>query len=149
MRSFPACIVAVFAALDAVAQDAAAPGGTLHLGGGSSAATVYGGSPVGSGLGGASMQAFGFLVAFLLLLCAGFLLFYRGPGLWSGLRMGARGTRKLQVEETRALGQRQFLAVVEYEGKRLLLGVSPGRIDYLCPLEGAEAEAPDFQQLVE
>jgi flagellar biogenesis protein FliO len=129
------------------AQDAATPSGTGSISSGSVAAPVYRGSLPGNG-GGASVQAFGFLVAFLLLLCAGFLLFYRGTGALGGWRMGTRGPKKLQVEETRALGQRQFLAVVEYEGKRLLLGVSPGRIDYLCPLEGGDEDTGDFERLV-
>ena len=51
------------------------------------------------------------------------------------------------------LGHKQFLAVVEYEGRKMLLGVCPGRIDYLCPLEGNEdgvgtENAPDFQQIL-
>lgn len=100
------------------------------------------------------MQILGFIVAILLLLGAGLILFYRGNGGWGALggwRPGARGVRKLNVEETRALGQRQFLAVVEYEGRKMLLGVCPGRIDYLCPLdgmEGSEGDKMDFQQLI-
>ena len=51
------------------------------------------------------------------------------------------------------LGHKQFLAVVEYEGRKMLLGVCPGRIDYLCPLEGNEdgvgtENAPDFQEML-
>jgi len=32
------------------------------------------------------------------------------------------------------LGNRQFLIVAEYEDRKMLIGVCPGRIDYLCPL---------------
>jgi flagellar protein FliO/FliZ len=91
------------------------------------------------------MQMLGWLIACLLLVCAGLIFFYRGNAGW---RPGARGPRKLQVEETRGLGQRQFLAVVEYEGRRMLLGVCPGRIDYLCPLDGPGESAQDFQAWV-
>ena len=60
-----------------------------------------------------------------------------------GLRAG--DARKLQIVEMRALGNRQFLLVVEYEQNRMLLGVTSGRIDYLCPLDGGSGgrfEAP-------
>jgi flagellar biogenesis protein FliO len=82
-------------------------------------------------------------VVFLLVLVAAAILFYRGNGLGGG----GRGTRKLHVEETRGLGQRQFLAVVEYEGRKMLLGVCPGRIDYLCPLEDRGGGGEDFQSI--
>ena len=45
-----------------------------------------------------------------------------------------RSDGRLQVSETRMLGNRQFLMVVEYEESRLLVGVSPGRIELLTPL---------------
>lgn len=47
-----------------------------------------------------------------------------------------RDTRALAVEETRSLGNRQFLVVASYEGKKFLLGVCPGRIEMLSPLTG-------------
>lgn len=42
---------------------------------------------------------------------------------------------KLKVAETRALGGKQFLAVVEYENNRILLGVSPGVVQKICDLK--------------
>lgn len=51
------------------------------------------------------------------------------------LRKGATLDRKLQILETRPLGNRQYLLVVGYEDSRMLLGVTPGKIDYLCPLD--------------
>jgi flagellar protein FliO/FliZ len=50
-----------------------------------------------------------------------------------------RGEHALAVEETRALGNKQFLVVASYEGKKFLLGVCPGRIDLLAPLDGTAA----------
>jgi flagellar protein FliO/FliZ len=47
---------------------------------------------------------------------------------------GVRSGHKLGIEETRSLGNRQYLVVAGYEGKRLLLGVTPGRIKLLCDL---------------
>lgn len=48
-----------------------------------------------------------------------------------------RDARKLSVAETRSLGNRQYLVVADYEGRKFLLGVCPGRIDLLSPLEGS------------
>ena len=52
-----------------------------------------------------------------------------------------RGARALAVDETRSLGNRQYLVVASYEGRKFLLGVCPGRIDLLSPLDAA-ADAP-------
>jgi len=48
--------------------------------------------------------------------------------------LSARGQRKLQIEETRPLGGRQYLVVANYDGKKFLLGVTPGQINLLTPL---------------
>jgi flagellar protein FliO/FliZ len=53
--------------------------------------------------------------------------------------LSARGQRKLQVEETRPLGNRQYLVVANYEGKKFLLGVTPGKINLLTPLDTTSA----------
>ncbi len=47
-----------------------------------------------------------------------------------------RDARALAIDETRSLGNRQFLVVASYEGRKFLLGVCPGRIDLLSPLDG-------------
>jgi len=49
---------------------------------------------------------------------------------------------RLHLRETKMLGNRQFLVVAEYEGSRILLGVGPGRIEYLCPLDGPDETTP-------
>lgn len=48
-----------------------------------------------------------------------------------------RDSRLLAVDETRSLGNRQFLVVASYAGKKFLIGVCPGRIDLLSALEGS------------
>ena len=75
----------------------------------------------------------GLAVSFLLLLalCAGGIYLLRRQG---GFTPVGKGQRKLVVSESRSLGNRQFLVVVEFESERVLLGVTPGKIDYLCPL---------------
>jgi flagellar protein FliO/FliZ len=55
--------------------------------------------------------------------------------------LSARGQRKLQIEETRPLGGRQYLVVANYDGKKFLLGVTPGQINLLTPLGESTAEA--------
>ena len=55
-----------------------------------------------------------------------------------------KGERKLEISETRMLGNRQFLVVAAYEDRKILLGVCPGRIEYLCTLAGAEPEFPNL-----
>lgn len=57
-------------------------------------------------------------------------------------RIGAvKGNGRLSILESRMLGGRQFLVVGKYDGKTFLLGVCPGRIDYLCSLEDQQARA--------
>ena len=62
---------------------------------------------------------------------------------WKNRRRQAAGRdlRALAVEETRSLGNRQYLVVASYEGRKFLLGVCPGRIDLLSALDGAPAES--------
>ncbi len=67
----------------------------------------------------------------LLALCGGGYYLLRRQ---AGFTTVSKGPRKLVVSESRSLGNRQFLVVVEYENERILLGVTPGKIDYLCPL---------------
>ncbi|MGH7937977.1 MAG: FliO/MopB family protein [Bryobacteraceae bacterium] len=52
-----------------------------------------------------------------------------------------KGMRKLNVAETRMLGNRQFLVVAEYEGRKMLLGVCPGRIELISDLGGKADES--------
>lgn len=47
-----------------------------------------------------------------------------------------RDHRLLAVDETRSLGNRQYLVVASYENRKFLIGVCPGRIDLLSPLDG-------------
>ena len=59
--------------------------------------------------------------------------------LWRRLRSAGRpgsGAQQLAIAETRALGNRQFLVVAAYGERKFLLGVCPGRIELLAPLDG-------------
>jgi flagellar protein FliO/FliZ len=84
------------------------------------------------------------LLLLLGLLAAG--LYFMRHGLDSVLQR-KKGPRKLVVSESRMVGNRQFLIVAEYEGKKMLLGISPGRIDYLCNL-GDEPDGDRFSSML-
>jgi flagellar protein FliO/FliZ len=70
-----------------------------------------------------------------------------GAGGWLLWKKRTEGTirregRLLAIDETRPLGNRQYLVVASYEGRKFLLGVCPGRIDLLSPLEGTSRREP-------
>lgn len=48
--------------------------------------------------------------------------------------------RSLLIEETRSLGNRQYLVIASCEGRRFLLGVTPGRIELVAPLHERKRE---------
>ncbi len=94
--------------------------------------------PIGLGGGGNSSVL---IVLFLLLVgCSVAVWVFVKKGSFRGIK----GGEHLQILETRALGGRQFLVVAKHNNSRFLLGVCPGRIDFLCPLEAAAVdEGPD------
>ena len=53
---------------------------------------------------------------------------------WAALFRNASG-RRLRLAETLALGERRFVAVVEFEGARFLLGGTTAHITLLARLE--------------
>ncbi len=66
-----------------------------------------------------------------------------GGAVWAWRRHRPAGhapRRAIQIEDTRALGNRQFLVVASCDGRRFLLGVAPGGIRLLSPLE---SDLPD------
>ena len=83
----------------------------------------------------------GYILVIALLLAA--------AGAWvliqrrQGALIISRGPRKLQLEETRPLGNRQYLVVADYDGKKFLLGVTTGQIQMLARLDsGAREDKP-------
>ena len=71
------------------------------------------------------------LAGTLLLAAAGTWFFWRSRG---RVLPGRAAGRKLVIEETHSFGNRQYLIVAAYEGKKVLLGVTPDRIKLLCAL---------------
>jgi flagellar protein FliO/FliZ len=76
------------------------------------------------------------LLGILLLAGAGGYLLLKGRK----LQLPSRTVKKLVIDETKSLGSRQFLVVASYEGRKLLLGVCPGRIELITPLDGPGTE---------
>jgi flagellar biogenesis protein FliO len=59
-------------------------------------------------------------------------------GWWGALKLRTQGAPKLlRVGETRALGDRRFVVVVEFERKRFLIGSSPSAVTLLARLPDA------------
>ncbi|MGB8170742.1 MAG: flagellar biosynthetic protein FliO [Chthoniobacteraceae bacterium] len=94
--------------------------------------------PVAPATGGTFQLAI-YFVLLVSLLGGGVYVMRNGLGF---LQPKPKGPRKLDITETRMLGNRQFLIVAEFEQRKMLIGVCPGRIDYLCTLSGAEPEFP-------
>lgn len=57
----------------------------------------------------------------------------------------AKGEGKLKIAETRMLGNRQFISVVEYGEQKILIGVGPGKIDYLTTLQNVSGDFPQIE----
>jgi flagellar protein FliO/FliZ len=97
-------------------------------------------APPPAQFGGGSWQIAAYLGGMIALFAGGAWLLRNGlPSMQRN-----RGERKLNITETRGLGARQFLIVAEYENRKMLLGVCPGRIDYLCTLSASEPEFPNL-----
>jgi flagellar protein FliO/FliZ len=82
-----------------------------------------------------SSAGFSTVVGALILAAGGvwFLLRSRAAKANTGTSMAS-----LKIEETKPLGNRQFLVVASYEGQKFLLGVVPGRVDFLSALKAEE-----------
>lgn len=94
-------------------------------------------SPIGAHSADGMLQLFVYFVLVVGLLVAG--LYFTRSG-FNSLHRRGKGERKLVISEARTLGNRQFLVVAEYENRKMLLGVCPGRIDYLSTLSGGGDE---------
>ncbi len=110
------------------------------------AATVLNGATTLSG--GSGISILGYVFTVIILAVAAAVVLFRGGflGVFSG---PSKAERKLHIEESRSLGHRQHLVVASYEGRRFLLGVCPGSIEYLSGLD-TEALTPSgsFQELL-
>jgi flagellar protein FliO/FliZ len=86
---------------------------------------------------GSGLQLSIYLCLLIALLAGGTFLLKNG---FTIFQPKSKGARKLNIAETRMLGNRQFLVVAEYEDRKMLIGVCPGRIELLCDLSGKSDE---------
>ena len=78
---------------------------------------------------GLSLQSFLAVLVVLGLVCA--LAWLTRRGAFAALR---RGTKVITVETAVPLGERRSLVIVAVEGRRLLLGLTPGQISMVTEL---------------
>ncbi len=64
-------------------------------------------------------------------------------GVFAAVRVG-RKPRRLRLCESLSLGEKRFVAVIQYEGQQFLVGGSAGSLNLLTRL----GEAPDFATVV-
>ena len=88
--------------------------------------------------GSTSLNSVTLVIGLALAGVGGWLLWRNRRGVPAG-----RDQRSLAVEETRSLGNRQYLVVASYEGKKFLLGVCPGKINLLSALPQDEDDDED------
>jgi flagellar protein FliO/FliZ len=106
------------------------------------ASIIYPGTPPSAPAGHPEGAGYSVTAAIFIVGCAS-----AGVWLWLRSRKGAaggsiRGERKLSIAETKPLGNRQYLIVAAYEGRKYLLGVCPGRIDLLTRLDQSAPPSP-------
>jgi flagellar protein FliO/FliZ len=83
-----------------------------------------------------------YFVVLAALAGAGLYFFKRGMP----LRGSRGGENNLKLLETKMLGNRQFLVVAQYKDNKVLIGVGPGQIQYLCSLDNAD---DDLENLIQ
>lgn len=98
------------------------------------AAPSTAGNPLGDGL--RLLGALGMILGLILLLYAGS---RRGMRWLPKARGGA-----IQILETRPLGPKKSLCLVQVRGRELLLGISAERVELLCQLD--QAGPPSFDE---
>jgi flagellar protein FliO/FliZ len=81
---------------------------------------------------GASVNSMSLILGVALAGAGGWMVWRHRRGTPVGRDQGA-----LAIDQTRSLGNRQYLVVASYEGRKFLIGVCPGRIDMLSPLDGS------------
>jgi flagellar biogenesis protein FliO len=57
-------------------------------------------------------------------------------------RLSQNSQGAIEICRTRSLGSKQFLVVVQVEGRRMLIGVGPTFMTHLCDLESEEFSIP-------
>ena len=80
------------------------------------------------------------ILCLLTLIVIGSYLFTHIKGRVFNFKRGTKSQKKLEILETKVLGNRQFLCVVAYEKQRILLGTSPNGLQFLCSLDSDKTQ---------
>lgn len=78
----------------------------------------------------------------LLLIGAGAIFFFARSRRRLGARLSQSARGAIDICRVRTLGGKEYLAVVQVEGKRLLLGIGPTFMTKLCELEPEDFSIP-------
>lgn len=92
-----------------------------------------------------------FVAVVIVLALVGAIAWLMKRGAFSALR---QGTRVISVETAVPIGERRSLIIVAVEGRRLLLGLTPGQISMVTelgpapanPIEPGDGGKPSFEQ---
>ena len=87
------------------------------------------------------------ILCLLTLIVISSYLFTRLKGHALKFKRGIKAQKKLEILETKVLGNRQFLCVVAYEKQRILLGASPNGLQFLCSLNSDQEQIPSNKNL--
>jgi len=92
---------------------------------------------------------FPIVVVYGLLFFAAAIVFWKitGKGAFPSALKGKES--HLNILETRMLGNKQFLVVVEYGQEKVLLGVGPGMVKHLCKLSSDKQQGDHFETCLE
>ena len=87
------------------------------------------------------------ILCLLALIVVGSYLFTLFKGQALKLKREIKHQKKLEILETKVLGNRQFLCVVAYEKQRILLGASPNGLQFLCSLDSDKGQTASNENL--
>ncbi len=87
------------------------------------------------------------ILCLLALIVVGSYLFTQLKRRTLKFKQGIKSQKKLEILETKVLGNRQFLCVVAYEKQRILLGASPNGLQFLCSLNSDKVQTPSSENL--
>lgn len=75
------------------------------------------------------------ILSLLMLIIIGTYLFTHIKARTFKFKRNLKSQKKLEILETKVLGNRQFLCVIAYEKQRILIGASPNGLQFLCSLD--------------
>ena len=87
------------------------------------------------------------ILCLLTLIIIGAYLFTHLKGRALKFKRSIKCQKKLEILETKVLGNRQFLCVIAYEKQRILIGASPNGLQFLCSLDSEKPQIASNKNL--